>query len=440
MAGTEGMRQALEWARHSFVSSGLENVRLEPVPMPLRWEEGATRIEVLEPTGHPVRASSSGLSPAMPVAREAEVVDGGKGRPGFIALTPERFRGKVPIIALDETGSFEEIGVEQRDAVIALREASEAGALAVLFVSTRPYGLMYRHVNNISGRLDPIPSAVVAREDGLRLVRSLQADERVRVRIRMPNRIGDAYDTANVLAEIPGDSLPEEVVLLGAHLDSWDMGTGCQDNAVNVALVLNVARSVAESGVRPRRTLRFALFGGEEFGLFGSRAYVAAHWDELDHHIATIVHDMGNGALSGYSAGGRRDLLPDLERILEPLDRSGRLRHTDDPYFFSDNFTFMLHGLPSLFGIQDTSEFFRTYHSEADTYDKVRFDNLTESAVAAATAMLGIADMPDGFGPRLDRGQVLEWANRVGLVRHLEFLGVWEDWRPALDASDNGAN
>ncbi len=438
MAGTDAMDRALEWARTSFAQAGLESVRLEPVPMPLRWEEGETAINVLEPSEYRVRALSSGLSPALAEAREAELVDGGKGYPGHIARSPERFRDRIPIITLDEVGSFEDLGVEQRDAVVALREAAQAGALAVLFVSTRRDGLMYRHVNSISGGLDPIPSAVVAREDGLRLVRTLQGGERVRVRIRLPNRIRGSYSTANVLAEIPGDNLPDEVVLLGAHLDSWDIGTGCQDNAVNVALVLHVARSIVEGGVRPRRTLRFALFGGEEFGLFGSRAYAAAYRDEMDDHVATIVHDMGNGELTGYSVGGRRELLSELRRILDPVDPAGRLRHTDDPFFFSDNFTFMLHGVPSLFGVQDTSAFYRTYHSAADTYDNVRVENVIESAVVAAGVMLGIADGADRFGSRLEHGELLERANRQGLVRHLEFLGVREDWLPSLESSGPG--
>ena len=440
MAGSEGMREASEWAMQAFLSAGLAQVHLEAVPMPLSWQEGETIIEVLEPSEYSLAARSSGLSPAVPKATEWELVDGGKGRPGFISRAPGRFLGKALIVSLDEAGSFEEIGEEQRDAMIALREASRVGAAAVLFVSTRPNRLMYRHVNNLSGRLDPIPSAVLAREDGLRVVRTLRAGGRVRVRVRMPNRIGAAYRTANVIGQIPGADLPDEVVLLGAHLDSWDLGSGCQDNAANAALVLNVARSIAGSGARPRRTLRFVLFGGEEFGLFGSRSYVAAHRDELDRHVAAIVHDMGGGPLTGYSSGGRRDLLPSLERVLDPFDSHGRLRHTDNPYYFSDNFPFMLHGVPSLFGVQDTSGFFLVYHSEADTYDKVRSATVAESAVAAATAMLGIGDMPARFAPRLGQREVLEWARRSGLVRHLEFLGVWDAWRPVFDRNAGGAN
>lgn len=439
MAGTSGMRAALTWARGSFEEAGLSNIRLEAVPMPLNWSEGETRVEVLEPRSYRVRAASSALSPAIQPGEIGDVVYGGTGESGFIARARERFRGNILLVRLDEAASFDDLAVEQRDAMIAIREAAEVGARAVLFVSTRPNRLLYRHVNNISGRLDPIPSAIVAREDGLRMLRALRAGVRVRVRIEMPNRIGPAYQTANVVAELPGDEVPEEIVLLGAHLDSWDMGTGCLDNGVNVALVMSVARSIQASGLQPRRTLRFVLFGGEELGLFGSRAYVDLHGPELDRHVAAIVHDMGSGPLIGYSVGGREDLLPKLDAILGPLSPSVELRHTNDPFFISDNFTFVLQGVPSLFAVQETSGFFQTYHSEADTFDKVRIANLEEGARAAAAAVLGISEMEPRFASRLRASEVKGWMRTKGLIRHMRFLGVWDTWQPTPDSENSGS-
>lgn len=430
MAGTGAMRRALEWGRRSFSEAGLSNVRLEAVPVPLRWEEGETRIEVVEPSSFPLRAASSALSPAIPAAIEVEVVDGGSGKQGSISRQADRFRGKVPLVELNEVRSFDDVAAEQRDAMVAIGEAERAGALAVLFVSTRPHRLLYRHVNNVAGRLDGIPSALIAREDGLRLLRILRGGERVRVRIAMPNLIGGAYQTANVVGEIRGVDIGDEIVLVGAHLDSWDMGTGCLDNAANVALVMHLARSILAAGAAPRRTLRFVLFGGEELGLFGSRAYVERHRAELDRHVASIVHDMGAGPLAGYSVGGREQLLPKIEEILGTEGPAGEYRHTREAFFLSDNFTFFLHGIPSLFAVQDTSAFYLSYHSEADTLDKVEVRHVTNSAVVAVTAALGIANRPSRFGKRLSKSQVLHWLRQAGLVRHLRFLGVWESWRP----------
>ncbi len=438
MAGTAGMRRALAWGRQAFAGAGLAAVRLEPVPLPVRWEEGATLVEALEPTRIRVRSASSALSPPLTPAVEAELVAAGPGAPGSIVRNAERYRGRILLVALDEAESFDRLAVAQRDAMVAVREAARAGALAVLLISTRPRMLLYRHVNNVAGRIDPIPSAVVSRAEGLRLLRLLDAGTPVRLRLHIPNRIGEAYATANVVAEISGADLPDEIVLLGAHLDSWDLGTACQDNAVNVALVVHAARAIRAAGVQPRRTLRFVLFGGEELGLFGSIAYVARHRAELDRHVAAIVHDMGAGPLQGYSFGGREELLPALESVLDAAGLDS-LRHTREAFFLSDNFTFILQGVPTLFGVQDTDDFYRIYHSEADTLDEVQIAAVRESAVAAAAATLGLANLEEPFGARLGGREVLDWLRREGLVRHLQFLEVWEAWRPLPRGTAEGA-
>ena len=428
MSGTPGMRRALDWARTTFIEAGLAKTALEPVAMPFRWEEGETRLEVITPHSFHVRVAAAAKSPSVRESIEANLLDGGAGRPGMISDAGNRFRGAVLLVELDQVSSFDDLAQEQRDAMIAIREAAEVGARAVLFVSTRPDQLLYRHVNSVSGRLDPIPSALVGRSDGMRLLRLLRSGETIRVRLSMPNLISEGYETANVVAEIPGRELPDEIVVLGAHLDSWDMGTGCMDNASNVALVVHVARSISQAGVRPRRTMRFVLFGGEEFGLFGSLAYADRHRSEMDRHVATVVHDMGAGPLVGYASGGRAELVPRVESILRSAKLGGALRHTDKDYFISDNFTFALRGVPSLFAVQDTSGFFLAYHAESDTLDKVHLTDVRDAASVAATLTLGIANLPERFGERLPNGAVRAWLRRAGLDRHLRFLGVWESW------------
>ena len=440
MAGTAAMQDALQWGLRSFREAGLQNARLEPVPIPLAWREGETRVEVTQPRPIRLRAAASAFSPSVRESIEGELALAGGSQRGTVLQAGESVRGKIVLVELQEATSLDSLGLSQRDSMVAVREAAEVGALAVLIVSTRPRQLLYRHVNNLSAELDPLPSALVAREDGLRLARLLEQGERVRVRLEMPNQIGPSFETANVVAEIPGDGLPDEFVLLGAHLDSWDMGTGCLDNAVNVALVLHVARAIAATGARPQRTLRFVLFGGEEFGLFGSLAYVDSHRAELDRHVATIVHDMGGGPLSGYSTGGRRDLLRQVERLLGGAEEPGRFRHTAKPYFMSDNFTFMLQGVPSLFAVQETSDYYSSYHSEADTFDKVDIDSVRSSAVVAARTLVGIAQESERIAERWSAAEVSSWLRGQGLIRHLRFLGVWDEWRPQRDGAAPDSN
>ena len=428
-----GMQAALQWGLRSFEEAGLANARLEAVRMPLSWSEGETSVEVVQPQALRLQAAASALSPAIPTAIDAELVQARSGAGD--RHWRDRARGKMVLVELSEAVSFDSLGVSQRDAIVALREAAEAGALAVLFVSTRQNRLMYRHVNSLTGQLDPIPSAVISREDGLRLLRLLDSAEPVRIRMVMPNRLGSEYETANVVAEIPGAQLPDEIVLVGAHLDSWDMGTGCLDNAVNVALVMHVARSIRAADVSPRRTLRFVLFGGEELGLFGSRSYVNRHRTELDQHVATLVHDMGGGPLVGYSTGGREELLPRIDKLLSEVDGADPFRHTHEAFFVSDNFTFVLQGVPALFAVQDTSGFYSSYHSAADTLDKVAIEDVRESAVVAAALAIGIVDAEERFAKRLPMSEVLAWLRSEGLVRHMRFLGVWEGWRPDVGDS-----
>lgn len=430
MAGTAGMREAAGWAQSAFADAGLEAVRTEPVPMPLQWSEGKTSLRVLSPRTGRVRAAISAMSPSTDGEVELELVRYGSKPAGASLLDSERFLGSAVLVELDAVDSFQDLVVEQRRAMVALRRAAESDAETVLFVSTRRDQLLYRHVNNIAGVLDPIPSAVVGRDDGLELLDLLKSGESVRVRLELRSRIGGPYDTSNVLGEIPGDERPREIVLLGAHLDSWDMGSGCLDNAVNVALLLHVARSIVTSGVRPKRTLRFALFGGEEFGLFGSRAYVDRHRSELDSHVVALVHDMGGGPLTGYSSGGRDDLLSELRSVLDAAGPAAAKRATSDAHFLSDNFPFMLEGVPTLFGIHDVSTYVRPYHGEADTIDKVQVDEVLASAIATAAVALEIANRPNRFGDRLDTVQIRDWLRESGLDRHLRFLGVWDSWYP----------
>ena len=438
MAGTAGMQQALQWARQEFKEAGIESVWLDAVSIPIQWQEGKTRIEVTEPVQFRLQAVATAMSPAVRLGFEAELADAGTGVPGAIRRNPRRFRGKILLIKLDEARTFEELSIEQRDAIVAMREAAEVGAKAVVLISTRPNRLLYRHIHDISGRLDPVPSALVSREDGLRLLRILQEDVPVRVAFEMPNHIGGAFETANVVAEIKGKNYPHEIVVLGAHLDSWDLGTGCQDNAVNVALVIEVARLLHSLDLQLDRTLRFVLFGGEELGLFGSRSYVERYRAELDQHVAVIIHDMGDGSLIGYSVGSRGDLLPTLKSVVGTLAVSDSMNLARNTIFISDNFPFMLQGVPNLFAVQNVSSYSRNYHAESDTLDKVDVNELRTLTAVAATTLMSIANLEDRFGVRLDDRQVHQQLEQARLIEHLKFLGVWNDWRIGV-SSDNSA-
>jgi Iap family predicted aminopeptidase len=274
LSGTPSMRRAVNWATEAFRQAGVDEVHTEPFEIPNSWREGESKIEVTAPVRFPVRGVSSAWVPATRGALRAEVLDGGSGTTGAIRRMGSAVRGKILLIHSDTVTTFTGLANEQRDSTIALREAAQAGAAAVLFMSTRPGGLLYRHVNIVDGRLDQLPTALIAREDAQRILRLIRRGKKIRMRLSLPNKTAGPFQARNVVAEIRGSEHPEEVVIIGAHLDSWDLGTGCLDNGVNVALVIEVARRFAKLERRPKRTVRFILFGGEELGLLGSKAYL----------------------------------------------------------------------------------------------------------------------------------------------------------------------
>ena len=430
MVGTPNMTRAVDWAVEAFRAAGVDEVRTETFTMPSSWREGATEIEVTAPLPFPVTGASSAWSPATPAEGiEAQVLDGGSGSEGRIRRMGKKARGKILLIRSQEVQTFQDLANEQRDATIASREAAEVGAAALLFTSTRPNGLLYRHINAINGELDEVPSVLIRREDGLRILRLLEADKEVRMRLSMPNETGGPFQARNVVAEIRGREKPDEFVILGGHLDSWDLGTGCLDNGCNIALAIEVARALAAAKLRPRRSIRFVLFNGEEQGLFGSQGYVQAHRGELDSIVAVMIHDMGAGRITGYSLSGRHDLKKGLVEAMKPVEDRGANDHSTDAFFGTDHFDFLLEGVPALVALQDTKDYVPTYHSSADTFEKVSIRDLKDRTGIAAVTAYNIADRPQRIGERFSRKQVERLLEDTRLDEQLKFLGLWEDWK-----------
>ena len=429
LPGSPALQRAVEWAVGAFRQAGVDDVHTETFSMPSAWREGSGRIEITAPVAFPVPGVSSAWSPATPPEGiEAEVIDGGSGTTGRVLRMQKKARGKILLIRSHQVATFQDLANEQRDATIALREAARVGAAAVLFISTRPNGLLYRHINVIDGRLDPIPSALISREAGLRILRLLEAGWTPRMHLSLPNETGGPFEQHNVVAEIRGREKPEEVVILGGHLDSWDLGTGCLDNGCNVALIIEVARAVAAANLRPRRTLRFILFGGEEQGLFGSLGYVRAHREELDSIAAVVIHDMGASKIKGYSFNGRHELEKGLREAMAPLDGRGGDDHSAAAFFGTDHFDFLLEGIPALIAMQETEDYVPVYHSSADTLDKVNPRALKDHAAIAAVTVFNIADRPKRLGRRLSREDVQFLLEDTGLDDQMKFLDLWEDW------------
>ena len=406
-AGSSAYNRAAQRAAERFRSYGIANVRLEPFTIPNGWERGWARAQIASLIMRHLNLESVGWSPPTPAGGvNAEVVvftdvsaDNIKNRTGEI-------RGRV--VLLDHTLMFAQ---GEREALIQIRASYQrfydAGAVAVLLADN----LQINNVlggwvdnDNYHGRVLPLPVAEIGQEDNKLILRLLKRGP-LRLQFEYQNRVTGPVPVNNVIAEIPGEH-PEEWVLVGAHLDSWDYGTGAQDDGTGVVMVLEAARAIAALGKRPRRSIRFALFGAEEPGPSGSRAYIQAHAAELPNCVAVLNSD--DGAAHAY---GWRVFRPDLRKSMEPISNAllkdlGGDQLTEEVVFAGDDESFFLQGVPTLSLWTDTSHYSDFAHKQGDTFDKV--DPVyfkTDAAVVAVTAY-AIAQTPTAIGPHLNHDEV----------------------------------
>jgi carboxypeptidase Q len=430
VTGSPQMAQAVDWAVGAFRTSGVE-VHTEVYKFPNVWSGGNTRLEVLGPVSFPVSLVSVGLSPATPAdGIEAPLVFVGEGSEEDFARAGAAVKGAILLLHTNITYTWADLFSEYEMAPPIMDRALKGGAAAILWTGERARKLLYRHTNSTNGALEPLPQAVLAREDALRLMREVTANPgKVRLRLTMPNKISGPVEQFNVVGEIRGYEKPDEVVVLGAHLDSWDLGTGALDNGCNAAMVIEAARAIKATGLLPRRTIRFILFTGEEQGLLGSWQYVRAHRAELDKYRGVVIFDAGIGRVTGYSLGGRPDIEPAIREILKPFAGWGVDQHTLDVSWGSDHFDFLLEGVPTLVANQEVANYTENYHAASDTFDKVDIRELKLNTVLAAVTVWGIADRTEPIGKRQSRAEIEESLKNSGMDKELKLYKMWDDFQ-----------
>ncbi len=429
VSGTPAMSRAVDWALTAFRGAGVE-AHTESYKMPLTWSEGATRLEILTGVNFPVALVSEGWSAPTPAGGiEANLLHIGNGTEADFQKAGERARNAILLVDSPVIQSWNDLDEEYSRAIPIKQRAVAAGARALLWTAGRERRLLYRHTDTVDGELSPLPIATVAREDAMRLARLSDAGPTpLRVRLSMPNITGGPAEERNVVAEIKGREHPEEFIVLGAHLDSWDLGTGALDNGCNAALVIAAARAIQASGVRPRRTIRFVLFSGEEVGFLGSRAYTKQHRSELDRLRAMVVVDDGVGRITGFSLSGRSDVRESLEELLRPLSAFDSAELSLAGSLGTDNVDFMLEGVPTLIADQDPANYMQNYHAASDTYDKVDLHQLAQNIAFAAAVTYRIADDPRTPGSRLSRAEIGKLLESTGLEQEMKTGGLWEEW------------
>jgi carboxypeptidase Q len=439
--GTLAMQHAMAWAVQAFTAAGADSVHTEGFTIPFSWSEGATEMNATTAyqvdatkvgggtvlSSFHVRAVSVAWAPALAPVKHVPVVDLGEGTEADFKKVGD-ISGKVVLVHTVVLKTWDDLFAEYAKAPPVIDLAVKAKAKAVAFMATREHDILYRHTNSAAGEIDRLPMVLVAREDGERMARLLAAGNLVWADLSIPNQIGGPIKASNVVAEIRGSEKPDEFVIVGAHLDSWELGTGALDNGCNAALVVDALRAIKASGVKPQRTIRFILFSGEEQGLLGSRAYALNHRAELDKAAGVIVYDAGTGKTTGFSVGGRKDVLYTAKELIAPLAQFEVKELKTDMEWGTDHRDFMLEGVPTFVADQLEANYLENYHAVSDTYDKVDFPQLKKHVAEAAALSVELADLPEKIGPRLTHDQIEQTMRATNSVEMLKANGIWDDW------------
>lgn len=405
LSGSEALDQAVTWAADQLRADGLENVRLQPVQVP-HWVRGRESAEVLSPMQKPLAILALGGSVGTPPEGITASVVAVQSFDELTALGRAKVEGRIVLYDVPWQGYGRTVAYRSRGA----SEAAKLGAVAILLRSVASYSLYTPHTGamNYAEDVPRIPAAAITVEDAAWLGRLARRGAEVKVRLKMEAHTLPDADSANVIAEIVGREKPDEVVLIGGHIDSWDVGQGAHDDGAGTVASMQALALLKKLDLRPRRTLRVVLWTNEENGLRGGLAYrdQVKESGELSKHVAAIEADSGGEPPAGFGLGlpflqGRPDAdatkqqaldrLKQVARLLEPI-AAADIRDTGGG---ADIGPIMREGVPGL-GLRTTGErYFHWHHTPADTVDKVNPEDLQKQVAALAVMAYILADMPD---------------------------------------------
>ena len=390
-SGSENLDLAIAWAVDTMKRDGLEDVRTEPVMVP-RWVRGRESAELVVPSGQSLAILGLGGSIGTPAAGiEAEVLVVNS----FEDLRKRAADAKGRIVLFNAPFTTYPDTITHRTG--GARAASQHGALAALVRGVGPVGLRTPHTGSVEygQSITPIPAASVAAEDADRIARLRARGVPVRVRLTMDAHVEADVESANVVGEIRGRERPREIVLLGGHIDSWDVGTGASDDAVGCIVTWEAARLMLKLGLRPRRTVRIVLWTNEENGLRGAAAYAARHAAHAADHVFALESDSGvfEPASIGFTGSiAARTLARDIGTLLAPLGLTevvgGGGGADIGPIAQAAN-------APMMAYLGNPARYFTIHHTSADTVERIAPGEVSRAAAAIAVIAYVVAEMPE---------------------------------------------
>jgi carboxypeptidase Q len=411
LAGSSGDRAAVAVALEMLRSIGFANVRAEKVTVPV-WVRTAESGEVTAPVAQKLALAALGGSVATPEdGIEAEVL--GVRSYDELEAKKEMVRGRIVYydVRTERTKDFSGYGKSVVYRGGGASRAAKYGAVGVLIRSIGTDDNRLPHTGGLGYTADApkIPAAALSAPDADLVANLLSRGKPVRIRFALACGVRPDAESANVVGEVVGREKPDEVVVLGAHLDSWDLGRGAVDDGAGCGIVIEAARQIAALPTRPRRTIRVVLFANEENGLAGGKAYAAAHTAELPRHVAALEADSGAGrplGLSWNAGPSAAPLFAQIAALLGALD-AGEL--TVGGQGGADISRMLPAGVPLLGLSQDLTTYFDYHHTANDTFDKIVPGDLDRDAAATAVTAWCLADAPEAIERVPADKRKLEW-------------------------------
>jgi carboxypeptidase Q len=429
VTGSPNDRKAEEWGLAKMKAIGLDNVHLEKYQIWKGWTRGTADAEILTPVRHKLHVDAMGWTGSTPSGgTEADIVAVNLFDLESEIKNVSRLKGKVALMVTKGQPSKSGLATFIRFGDF-LRAAAAVGVVAVIGGQGghRAAGMNLTHTGILGFNADfSVPVVSMTAEDQGQLERFLDRGITPRVRFSVQNAFTNGpVDTANVIGEIRGTEHPEQILVVGGHLDSWDLAEGTTDNGSGTATVLGAADAIKRSGERPRRTIRFVLFTGEEQGLDGSLAYVKQHQAELPNHLGDLVLDAGQGAVKSFQLGGRNDLVPVFQPFASSLSAIRPVQVDDKIESGTDTLPFAIAGLPGINMDQDTSDYIYTHHSAADALEAQKPEVLAQNATLMALAAFWIADRPERFAAPLSPADTAKMLRAHHQEEELKAFHLW---------------
>ena len=426
VTGAASNEAAVEWALKKFRQAGV-NARMQPFQMPVLWLAGTTKAKITGTTEFVPNMVAKYQSP--PGQYQGALIYVGNGDEENFKSNAALIRNNFVLVENDLCFDIGGLFAEYAAAAKVEALADKHGAKGIIFMSSRPKKLLYRFITSKASN-NTMPQFVLSREDANRCIRILEDNGRLQIDVKIDAKVGGEFTSNNVIAEIAGSEKPEEVIIIGAHIDSWALGTGANDNGCNVSMMIDIARQMVRLGIVPKRTIRFALWNGEEQGYFGSWAYTKAYEKEMEKHIMALSVDIGSGAISGFFTNGREELVEAVNEVLKPVEALGDFTQLNVPIVGTDNFDFMLQGVGNLVANHLSANYGQNYHAASDTYDKVDLKSLKRNSAIIAALTLGFANMDESkiTWKQQSRQEIQAMIEQHKLEFTMRMFNVWEAW------------